>query len=514
MSIQFPTNRKQVEDRAKSDVKSQLTTSNPWLKNSFLGALITGYAGRVYEFYLQLKNALAEMFPDTASGDYLERWGSYVSITRLGATQSTGYVVFTGTAGSAIPAGTQVGSSDSYYYTTDAASVIAANSSSISSLTRTGTTATAVTTSEHLLATGMTVTISGADQTDYNGSVEIVVVDATTFTYTVSGSPTTPATGTILVASDSAYVAVTSTGFGQSNNQVSGTQLTLSSVVSGVSNTAYVSFDEIGSGSDAESDDRYRERVLYRYQNPIALFNEAAIKTEVFKRAGTTRAWVFSAGTARDPQAVSGITRSGSIATVVTAANHYLESGQSVTIEGADQSGYNGTFKVLTINDTTFAMIVDSATTTPATGTITAAPGIPPGQVKVYFTRDDDVNNIPSASEVNAVKTQVLTIKPAHTSDSDVIVSGPTPVTVDFTFTNLTPNTTAMQAAVSDSLTALFREEVNVGEALSSYAYVSAIWQTVDSTGSLVTSFSLSAPSGDVAIAEGEIPVLGTITFS
>ena len=215
-----------------------------------------------------------------------DRWGSYVSITRLGATQSTGYVVFTGTAGSAIPAGTQVGSSDSYYYTTDAASVIAANSSSISSLTRTGTTATAVTTSEHLLATGMTVTISGADQTDYNGSVEIVVVDATTFTYTVSGSPTTPATGTILVASDSAYVAVTSTGFGQSNNQVSGTQLTLSSVVSGVSNTAYVSFDEIGSGSDAESDDRYRERVLYRYQNPIALFNEAAIKTEVFKRAG------------------------------------------------------------------------------------------------------------------------------------------------------------------------------------------------------------------------------------
>jgi uncharacterized phage protein gp47/JayE len=514
MPIQFPLNRKQVEDRAKSDVKSQLTQSNPWLKNSFLGALITGYAGRVYEFYLQLKNALLEMFPDTASSAYLERWGSYVSITRNPATQSTGSIVFTGVAATSIPSGTVLTSSDSRSYTTSTATPISLSTINITSLVRSGTLATATCSSDHLLATGMTVTVAGADQTEYNGSVVITVTSANSFTYSVTGSPTTPATGTITVSATSAYVTVTSVGYGALTNQVSGTQLTLASAISGVDSTAYVSFDEIGGGTDAESDEEYRARVLYRYQNPISLFNESSIKTEVFKRPGVTRAWVFEAGSAGDPISVSSITRSGSVATLTTSANHYVEAGQYVTVAGADQAGYNGLKKVLPIDDTSFAYIVDSTTVTPATGTITAAPSIPNGQVKVYFTRDNDASNIPTASEVTAVKTQVLTIKPANTATSDVIVKGPVAVPVDFTFTSLTPNTTAMRTAITNSLEALFSEEVNVGTYLQSHAYIAAIWQTVDNTGALVTDFELSTPTADVVIAEGEIPTLGTITFS
>lgn len=72
------------------------------------------------------------------------------------------------------------------------------------SLTRSGTTATLVSTGlvDKLggLATGNTIVVSGANQGSYNGAFEVTVVDANTVTFTVTGSPVTPATGTIRVA--------------------------------------------------------------------------------------------------------------------------------------------------------------------------------------------------------------------------------------------------------------------------------------------------------------------------
>lgn len=68
---------------------------------------------------------------------------------------------------------------------------------SVSSITRTGTTATVTTGTAHGYATGEYVRIAGATQTAYNGKVAVTVTGSTTFTFTVSGSPTTPATGTI-----------------------------------------------------------------------------------------------------------------------------------------------------------------------------------------------------------------------------------------------------------------------------------------------------------------------------
>lgn len=68
---------------------------------------------------------------------------------------------------------------------------------SVSSITRASTTATVTTAAAHGLSSGQKVTIAGANQADYNGTFVITVTGSTTFTYTVSGSPATPATGTI-----------------------------------------------------------------------------------------------------------------------------------------------------------------------------------------------------------------------------------------------------------------------------------------------------------------------------
>lgn len=71
------------------------------------------------------------------------------------------------------------------------------NPASVTSITRSGSTATVTTSGSHSLSTGDIVKIAGAVETDYNIEAEVTVTGATTFTYTVAGSPSTPATGTI-----------------------------------------------------------------------------------------------------------------------------------------------------------------------------------------------------------------------------------------------------------------------------------------------------------------------------
>lgn len=74
----------------------------------------------------------------------------------------------------------------------------AGSTSSVTSITRSGSTATVTTSGAHGFSTGDIAHIADANETDYNIETEITVTGATTFTYTVAGSPATPATGTII----------------------------------------------------------------------------------------------------------------------------------------------------------------------------------------------------------------------------------------------------------------------------------------------------------------------------
>src|ERR1051326_122456 len=76
------------------------------------------------------------------------------------------------------------------------------------SITRSSSTAT-VTSTAHGLSVGDKVKISGADQTEYNGTQTIVTVPTSdTFTFTVSGTPASPATGTIVIGTTIVYAPV------------------------------------------------------------------------------------------------------------------------------------------------------------------------------------------------------------------------------------------------------------------------------------------------------------------
>lgn len=67
---------------------------------------------------------------------------------------------------------------------------------SVTSITRSGTTAT-VTLTGHDFVDGDYVVHEGADQSEYNITAQITYISANSYSYEVSGSPATPATGTI-----------------------------------------------------------------------------------------------------------------------------------------------------------------------------------------------------------------------------------------------------------------------------------------------------------------------------
>ncbi len=297
MGLDLPENADEVVQRSKTDVQRDLAESNPFLENSWLGALVTAAANRIFDFYIQLQEAINLNFPDTTSGDFLDRWASIYGVPRTAATQSTGNVVATGTATTVIPISTGYQSSDGLSYTTTASATITAQSLSVTSIIRTGSIATVTTAVDHEIASNVAVTISGAVQTEYNGVQEIIVTAANQFEYEVSGTPVTPATGTILAGFTAANVPVQSDDFETTDttvNQPLDAVLTLGSPISGVDNAANVDFGTLGGGVAQESDTDLRNRLLSRIQNPVAHFSVSDIENQAKLVPGVTRVFVQS----------------------------------------------------------------------------------------------------------------------------------------------------------------------------------------------------------------------------
>ena len=419
-----------------TDISKQV---DPNIRNSFALGLVKSMAAGFDENNDKIKELLTQLFPQTATGEYLELWANWFGITRKDPVKAEGYAVFTGTATTAIPSGTAIQKSDGTQYTTQALGTIATQSISISSLTRSGSTATATTTSNHNLATGVSVVISGASQSEYNITATISVISNTQFTYTISGTPATPATGAILATATSAFVAIKASNYGENGNSAGGSQLSLVSPIVGVDSTCYLSYDGLTLGLDSETDEELRARLLERTSNFTAPFTASGLPVFIKERiAGITRVWVQTA--------------------------------------------------------------------TPSAGYAT-----------IYFTRDNDANIIPTASQVNAVKTAIIDpdtgIKPANTPDSYVIVASPTPVSINITFSSLSPNTTAMKTAITSTLTDFFKSAaVAVDGDITLNQLNAIIYSVVDADGNSPT-FTLSNPSSDTAISSSELAILGTIIY-
>jgi uncharacterized phage protein gp47/JayE len=294
MALNIPKSASEIVTRSKTAVQRALPASNPFLPNSWLSALITAYSYRIYDFYLQLREALKQTFFDTSTGEFLERQASWFGITRLAATGSSGKIIATGLTGSSIPLFTLYQTSDGIEFQSTATVNITDKNVNVFSINRSGTIATVVTGAKHELASNVPVTIAGANESNFNVvDAEITIVDDVTFTYVVADTGATVATGTITAAFTSATIPVQSLSFGEETNLPLDSVLSLQSPIVGVDDDAQVDADEIAGGTNQETDAALRSRFLERVQNPVANFNVAAIEAQAKEVNGVTRVFVF-----------------------------------------------------------------------------------------------------------------------------------------------------------------------------------------------------------------------------
>lgn len=139
-------------------------------------------------------------------------------------------------------------------------------------------------------------------------------------------------------------------------------------------------------------------------------------------------------------------------------------------------------------------------------------PGI--GDVTTLFVRDDDDNTIPSGAEVAEVKAAIVEILQATSEETNVIVTAPTPVISDYTFSSLFPDTVTMRSAVDENIKAMYEDEATFEQNITEDQYRSAIINTIDpDTGIKLSSFALTTPTGDIVVGTDSIGLPGNITF-
>lgn len=127
------------------------------------------------------------------------------------------------------------------------------------------------------------------------------------------------------------------------------------------------------------------------------------------------------------------------------------------------------------------------------------------GTVTVRFVRDDDVDIIPSGGEVTAVQNAIDALRPVT---ADVTVVAPSEVVQDFTIA-ITPDTTALRTSVEGELEDLLRRELSPGGTL-------LISQVMVAVGTVegITDFEVTSPAADVVYSTGELPTMGTVTWT
>ena len=269
MPLQYPTLDELIEI-ARAEFRRLVPDVDPTVFGSWQRGFIDGCGAMAHALGFVVRDLEQELFPQTATAEYLDRWGAYENLPRNPAASAQGFVSLNGTVATVINAGEEFTGSNNVVYSVLSPAAVEAVALLVTSLTRSGTTATATTATPHKLATGMQVTVSGADQAAYNGLVTVTVTGENSFTYQVSGSPATPATGTISETSNFASLNVQATTTGPGTNLSAGAILNVN--LPNLATQAYVQFGAIGGGADVESDDDYRDRIIESRSNISGVF--------------------------------------------------------------------------------------------------------------------------------------------------------------------------------------------------------------------------------------------------
>lgn len=443
MAIDFfePDSTEDIIARIKTYVKGELKSTNPTEKNAVLYSLIVALANMTNDNNQQiLLDILPNIFPQYCKSESsLDNHAYIKNVPRNQATPSSGKATISGLVGNSIPLGSVL-IANNIQYRTSATADITEQSIALSKLSVNGTLVTATTSASHNFASGLTITISGAETEALNGSFLITSTGLNTFTYSISEETQVEETGEGLLATGNiAILSLKSTVTGSDTNLKNGDALALSEAIEGVDSNAYVQYSGISGGTDIESFSSWKDKTVDRYRNPITAFNVERIKQTLLAIAGITKVWVYE-----------------------------------ITPEV--------------------------------------------GQVTIFFIRGNDDTIIPDYNEIQTAKEAVLKLRTVKDDPDDVFVLAPTQKVVNFTFSNVVPNTSTMKQAIKNSLKQFFEDEVDLGDdnytTLTLKELNSAIGNSFDSeTGAKLQDYTMSLPSSNISLNFGELPVLGDVTF-
>jgi hypothetical protein len=259
----------------------------------------------------------------------------------------------------------------------------------ISSITRVGTLATLTTASSHGLATGDQVAIAGCTPSEYNGVYTITVVNSTSFRYTMSavpsGSASTIGTYEIGITTPvNTLMNYTETG-GYKLFAVAGDTIYETSVNPAVRVFDGLDSDKLQSVNLTNTAGHFL--VACNGVDPVMIYDG----TRWFYMATTTTAAAISAITRTSPSAT---------ATFTTATAHGLATGNRVTVSGASEATFNGTFVITVTGANAFTYTsTGTSTATSITGAYTTIGitgvnsntfiGVNLFKNRLYFTQKD-----------------------------------------------------------------------------------------------------------------------------
>lgn len=291
MAIQYLTYSSLVA-QGRAELRRQIPEIDPTIHGSFSNAFVSSSAALAYSNELLIRDLEKQMFPQTAEGEFLDTWGGYEALPRLVASSSIGSISIPGSVGVTVPIATSFRGSNGFLYTSTAVGTVQTVAQAVLSITRVGLEATVTTDGDHTLASGLDVVISGAVETAYNGTFNVTVTALDQFVYTVSGNPSTPATGTLACQSNYAIVELQSDETGIQSNLLNGALLTIDSPITNLSNTGFAQFEGLSGGADDEGDDAYRERILLSRSIQNGVFTADQVRLAALGVAGNTRAFV------------------------------------------------------------------------------------------------------------------------------------------------------------------------------------------------------------------------------
>lgn len=516
MPFNLPT-REELKLSVKSNIQGILLGSNPFFPNGFLNGIATAQALVLFDLNQQLKEAIREVFWDTADGEFLERAASFFEITPLEATRALGTIVVQGIGGTSIPISQTLSVSGINYTSQASAQINPPVIISVLSIERSGSTASVTTVGAHNQSTGLFTEIIGANEVEYNGTFSITVTGSDTFDYTISGTPSTPATGTI-TASFTSLISITSLNRGGTivtaetsapHNQATGVSVT------------------IGGADQTEYNGPFIITVTTTTRFTYVIASEPLTPaTGIIQAAFLTAAMPVLADL--DSIGSQGNQDSGTFLTFTSPPIAGLESIAYVNLDGLTQgndSEAQEDFRLRFLQrvqnpvaNFNVAAITNQVLSVPGNTRVFVQEVHPElGQVTIYFTRDND-DVIPTPTDVSTTKAAILLIKPANTSDDNVIVAAPTPKVVDYIFSSIVPNTSTMQTAVINALSVFYEEDTTMSigaQTIKKVAYDAAVFGAQDlETGDKLTDFDITQPPSDISVAPGELGVLGNVTFA